>query len=46
MCNLRLQRFGSAVAVFEEYLRMPGAEQEVGRGRLARARAGAGSLAP
>ena len=46
MCNLRLERFGSAVAVFEEYLRMPGADQEVGRGRLERARAGAGSLAP
>lgn len=46
MCNLRLERFGSAVAVFEEYLRMPGADQEVGRRRLERARAGAGSLAP
>jgi tetratricopeptide (TPR) repeat protein len=46
MCNLRLERFGSAVAVFEEYLRMPGADQEVGRARLERARAGAGSLTP
>jgi tetratricopeptide (TPR) repeat protein len=43
MCNLRLERFGSAVAVFEEYLRTPGADQELGRARLERARAGAGA---
>ena len=43
MCNLMLERYASAVAVFEEYLRIPGADREVGENRLLRARAGVGS---
>ncbi len=45
MCNLLLERYGSAVAVFEEYLRSPGANREVGENRLRRARAGVGGPA-
>ncbi len=43
MCNLLLERYGSAVAVFEEYLRSPAAEREAGEDRLRRARAGVGA---
>jgi len=43
LANLRMERYGSAVAVFEEYLRMPGANREEGEDMLARARAGLGS---
>ncbi len=43
MCNLMLERYASAVAVFEEYLRTPGADRRLGENRLLRARAGVGS---
>ena len=42
-CNLMLDRYASAVAVFEEYLLSPGADRELGENRLLRARAGVGS---
>ena len=45
MCNLMLERYGSAVAVFEEYLRSPHADRELGENRLRRARAGVGGPA-
>jgi tetratricopeptide (TPR) repeat protein len=43
MCNLMLERYGSAVAVFEEYLESPHADRETGENRLHRARAGVGA---
>jgi hypothetical protein len=40
-----LERFGSAVAEFEEYLESPSADRGLGENRLRRARAGVGGPA-
>ena len=46
VCNLRLERFATAIIYLEQYLTLPGAVEADGAARLAEARRGAGVAEP